>query len=89
MATIRLLKPGQIVWSVETGRMGNTMMREQSIFKVLIKEVREDSVVASWNGNAFKTYDAGSVKGWKVKEPKRKPNIFDMAREAMKPKGAA
>ena len=53
MADINKLKPGQVLWSVESGRMGNTMCRTKSLFTVVVKEVHLDKgyIVASWNGN--------------------------------------
>lgn len=82
MATISRLVPGQIVYSVELRRMGNTLLREQSIFEVRICEVHEDYVIASWNGNKPGKYWKHSIATWRVKKPQRKPNIFDLAREA-------
>lgn len=53
MADIKKLKPGQVLWSVESGRMGNTMCLTKSLFTVVVKEVHIDKgyIVASWNGN--------------------------------------
>lgn len=81
MATIGKLKPGQTVWSVESRRMGNTMMREKAIFAVRIIEVHEQSVIASWNGNKPGTFGLKSIQKWRVNKPERKPNIFDRAFE--------
>lgn len=53
MADIKKLTPGQVLWSVESGRMGNTMCHTKSLFAVVVKEIHLDKgyIVASWNGN--------------------------------------
>lgn len=84
MATLSRLKPGQAVYSVESQRMGNTTMRGQAIFRVVIKEVVADGVIASWNGNPARMFGLNAVKRWKVNKPERKPNIFERARLARK-----
>ena len=53
MADIKKLTPGQVLWSVESGRMGNTMCLTKSLFTVVVKEIHLEKgyIVASWNGN--------------------------------------
>lgn len=69
MASISKLKPEQICFTVTRHNMGNTTMSTISVHKVRIKEVHEDHVVASWNGNTARKYYDRDVAKWKVSEP--------------------
>lgn len=65
------LKPGMTVWSVGTQRMGNTTMSRKACWPVYIREVdlERGCVVASWNGNAPRTFYAHNVKQWRWTRP--------------------
>lgn len=69
MATISKLKPGQIVYSVERRRMGNTTLTTISVYDVRIIEVHERHVTASWNGNRPQDFYRHEIGHWKVKKP--------------------
>ncbi len=53
MAKIEKLVPGQVLWSVESGRMGNTTMTTKNLYSVVVVEVdlEKRRVFASWNNN--------------------------------------
>lgn len=51
MIKIENLKPGQVVYDCHSHRAGNTTMRTWGVWNVEIREVHDDRVVASWNGN--------------------------------------
>lgn len=75
MATISRLKPGQVVYSVQSQR---TM---RACFSVTIVEIDPAGqwVLASWNGNRPQKYREHNVKSWKVKKPEPKSTRFGMA----------
>lgn len=52
------LKPGQVLYSVESGRLGNTMARTVRVYRVVISEVntKEGIFRASLNGQRAKGY---------------------------------
>jgi hypothetical protein len=54
MAKIEKLVPGQVLWSVEGSRMGNTMLRTKGLYPVRVVEVdlEKRRVLASWNHNS-------------------------------------
>lgn len=79
MASINRLKPGQIVYSVIKQKMGRTTISVGSLYTVLIKEVHEDYVIASWNGNPPHKYYLNEIKKWKVKKPEPKRQIFGVS----------
>ncbi len=78
MASIKRLKPGQVVYSIESHKMGNTTITTRSLYQVEIIEVNEELgyVVASWNGNEPKRYFEHSIAKWRVKKPTSKRFIF-------------
>ena len=53
MAKIEKIKPGQVLWSVSSGRLGNTMLTTKNLYPVRVVEVdmANKRVLASWNGN--------------------------------------
>ena len=53
MAKIEKLTPDQVLWSVESGRMGNTIMTTKRLYAVHVVEVdlEKRRVLASWNHN--------------------------------------
>jgi hypothetical protein len=69
MAKIEKLVPGQVLWSVESGRMGNTMARTNSVFVVRVVEVDMENkrALCSWNGNPARwRYNVSNLR---TKEP--------------------
>jgi hypothetical protein len=78
MATLSKLKAGQIVYSVERQQMGNTSARRNALYEVRIVEIRDGYVIASWNGNPPRSFNAKSIAKWKVKKPAPKGEIFGL-----------
>jgi hypothetical protein len=79
---ISKLKPGDVVFSVEKTKMGNTTLKTVSVFRVYIKEVHETHVIASWNGNPARRFGLAAVNKWKEKEPVRiqiRPSYYRLA----------
>jgi len=74
MATINRLKPGQIVYSVERTKMGNTAMTRNALYMIKIIEIDAEGqfVIASRNGNPPRKYSGRSVEMWRVKKPEPK-----------------
>jgi hypothetical protein len=70
MATLSRLTVGQVLYSVERVKMGNTSMRRGALYRVRITEICEDSVMASWNGNPPRRYGLRAIKKWRVNEPR-------------------
>jgi len=69
MATLSKLKPGQILFETTRRTMGNTTMKTTSVYRIEVKEVHEDHVIASWNGNTPKRYPQFKIGGWRVTKP--------------------
>ena len=71
MATISKLNVGQILYSVESQRMGNTTMRRKAVFDVRVVEIAPDkrSIRASWNGNPPRIYRENEVGKLRVSKP--------------------
>lgn len=65
------LTPGQIVYSAERGRMGNTTEYTVRLYRVKIISINlaNQSVEASWNGNPPQKFYRGTWKKWRVEEP--------------------
>lgn len=71
--SINALKPGDVVFDAHKHQMGNTTMRELGVWRVVIKEVDvpNNTVLASWNGNAPRKYWARNGKlPWRRTNPK-------------------
>jgi hypothetical protein len=68
---IEKLQPGQVVYSVERRKMGNTKLSTVGVFNVSIKEIDPEKrwVVASWNGNSPQKFYAKSVIKWRAGKP--------------------
>lgn len=81
---ISALSAGQLVYSVEKTTMGNTSLKTISVYPVTVTEVRETSVMASWNGNAPRRCSEAAVKKWKVEKPVLVSNGFGTKRLATK-----
>lgn len=92
MAKLGKLKPGQTLWTVSKGRMGNTMLRTVSVHPVVVKEVHAEDgyVIASWNYNSPSRYFRGEVERWKLQEPVLiRSTMLGQARLATKEEKAA
>jgi hypothetical protein len=65
------IRAGNVYYTVSKHRMGNTTMSTVAIHKV--KVISCDSVkgtvVASWNGNAARTYHEHEYAAWRKGEP--------------------
>ncbi|MGB3251653.1 hypothetical protein [Buttiauxella gaviniae] len=81
---IAALSSGQLVYSVDKTTMGNTSLKTISVYPVTVTEVRETSVMASWNGNAPRRFSEAAVKKWKVEKPVLVSNGFGTKRLATK-----
>ena len=53
---ISSLKPGDTAWQLYRHKMGNTTISTLSVWRISVKEVHEDHVIASVNGNPPRTY---------------------------------
>lgn len=75
MARLEKVKPGQVLYTVTTHRLGNTTLRTVSVHDVKVLEVHirngggSDHAVASWNGNRPEKFYRGAVARWKTKKP--------------------
>jgi len=45
------LETGMTVWSLSRTKMGNTTIKTVTLHSVVIHEVHDNHVIASWNGN--------------------------------------
>ncbi|MFC7775525.1 hypothetical protein ACFQW4_00435 [Pantoea sp. GCM10028869] len=66
---ISSLKPGDTAYQLYRHKMGNTTISTLSVWRVSVKEVHEEHVIASVNGNAPRKYRERDVAKWKKKEP--------------------
>lgn len=80
MATIRNLKPGQVLYTVTRQKMGNTTVSRGVMHQVVVKDVDPEGrfVMASWNGNPVRKCFERDVARWKVNQPKSKGTIMGM-----------
>jgi hypothetical protein len=71
VAEISRVVPGQVLYTVQQQKMGNTTMKTTVVHTVVVKEVDPEGrfVIASWNHNAARRFYPSSVKSWKVKKP--------------------
>jgi hypothetical protein len=78
MASISRLKKGQVVYSIESQKMGNTNIAIKVCYDVRIVEIDLDGrfVMGSWNGNPPRKYREDSVKKWRVSEPAVKGTVL-------------
>lgn len=66
---ISSLKPGDTAWQLYRHKMGNTTISTLSVWHISVKEVHEDHVIASVNGNPPRTFRERDVAKWKKKKP--------------------
>jgi hypothetical protein len=80
MATISRLKPGQTLWQIRRQKCGNTTVRMNCLFPVLVISIAEDgkSILASWNTNPARKMTAADVAKLKVKKPEPKGKVLGM-----------
>lgn len=63
------LEVGMTVWSLSWTKMGNTTIKTVTLHSVVIKEVHDNHVIASWNGNAPRRFGETAITGWKKEKP--------------------
>ncbi|OBQ29029.1 MAG: hypothetical protein AN483_12875 [Aphanizomenon flos-aquae MDT14a] len=80
MADIKKLKPGQLVYSVETQKLGNTELSIRALYRVRILEVNLEIgfVIASWNSNPRQKFYETSIKKWKTERPEPKKKVMGL-----------
>jgi hypothetical protein len=73
MATLKNLKPDQILYKVRKEKAGHTTMTRQVLDEIRIVSVdlENEEVVARYNGRERK-YRDWQLKSWRVKEPQVK-----------------
>ena len=71
MASIKKLFPGQVLWSIERRKMGNTTLISESLYEVVVESISEDgkSIMARWNGNPSRRWNERSVRKLKTIKP--------------------
>jgi hypothetical protein len=79
MVAFSTIKPGDVLYSVQKQRMGNTTMKRDAVFPVTIKEVCDGYAWASWNGNPQTRYSVAMIGKLRRSQPKCKPDIFERA----------
>ena len=57
------------LWSVSRVNMCNTTLKTVVVHPVVIVEVHDNHVIATWNGNAPRRFGESVVKGWKKEKP--------------------
>lgn len=80
MASIKRLKPGQVVYEICRQKMGNTKATRGCLFEIRIVEAdpEGDWVLASWNHNPVRKYSQRQANKWRVSKPEPKRKIFGM-----------
>ncbi|EAN4326978.1 hypothetical protein EG703_05030 [Salmonella enterica] len=63
------LEAGMTVWSLSRSKMGNTSIKTVTLHSVVIQEVHDNHVIASWNGNAPRRFGETAISGWKKDKP--------------------
>lgn len=64
---ISQLEAGMSVWSVSRVNMGNTTLKTVVVHPVIIVEVHDNHVIATWNGNAPRRFGESVVKAGRKK----------------------
>ena len=89
MVALSKVKAGEVYYSVERQKMGNTTIRRDVTFTIRVTEVVLDDagevqhVMASWNGNSARQFGPRSIQKWRVNKPASKPDPWDQARATM------
>ena len=91
MTDISKLTPGQVLYTVTRGKMGNTTISTVYIHPVRVVSIEPDgrSIMASWNHNAPRRFFARQVEKWRVKEPLTVPGLTGQRRLATRAEIAA
>jgi len=73
MATLKNLKPDQILYKVRKEKAGNTTMTRQVLdtIRIVSVDLENEEVIASYKGRERKYMD-WQLKLWRVKEPQVK-----------------
>lgn len=59
------LEAGMTVWSLFRTKMGNTTIKTVTLHSVVIQEVYDNHVIASWNRNAPRRFGETAISSWK------------------------
>lgn len=65
MVAITALKVGDIVYSPERVKQGNTRLTKLIHYRVRITEVHDDYVMASWNSNSPTRFGPRAISRWR------------------------
>lgn len=73
MATLKNLKPDQILYKVRKEKAGNTTMTRQVLdtLRIISVDLENEEVIAKYSGRERKYMD-WQLKSWRVKEPQVK-----------------
>lgn len=73
MATLKNLKPDQILYKVRKEKAGNTTMTRQVLdtLRIVSVDLENETVVASYRGRK-RNYRDWQLKAWRVEEPQVK-----------------
>ncbi len=69
MVAITALKEGDLLWEGHRTRSAQSSMSRMSWYQIKIVSVHADHVMASWNCNPVRRYNASSVKRWRRTKP--------------------
>lgn len=74
MATIENIKPGQVLHDYHNVRQGNTTLKKEGHWRVVVIEVNLEKrqALISWNGNPPRWTSERNLKSYRIKE--KKPN---------------
>lgn len=81
---IEHLKVGTIAYTVTRTNAGNTKLKTVLVHSVVVTEIHEKYVMASWNGNKPKKFYESAVAKWKKNEPMLIKQAFGTYRLATK-----
>lgn len=73
MATLKNLKPDQILYRVRKEKAGHTTMKRQVLdtIRIVSIDLKNEFVVAKYNGRE-REYTGWQLKSWRVNEPQAK-----------------
>jgi hypothetical protein len=75
MVAFNTIKVGDVLWEGHRTRSGQSRMSRMSWYTIKIVSVHEDHVMASWNTNPVRRYNASAVKRWRRTKPEPKPTV--------------
>jgi hypothetical protein len=84
MATLKNLKPGQVLYSLSRRRMGNTTLKTTDVRSVRIVEVHAEHVVASYSGHDPRVFWNNEIRKWRTSKPTMKRTFVEASRLATK-----